>query len=173
VPLRDEGPQLAPPEPDSRAEVLREDAARGGWRSGGERDEGDGAGTLGEAGQAEDVADRREDVRELDRSADGRSGKGLPRQLDDERHLDRLAIEEDAVLLLPVVAEPFAVVGEEDDERPVVDPQLLQLVEKRADDAVRGRHLRVVAVGILRPVRLRRLVGRVGLVRVEKREEGA
>ena len=66
------------------------------------------------------------------------------RQLEDQRHLERLAVEEDAVLLLAVVAQPLAVVGEEDDDRPVVDPLLLQLGEQVADDRVGGGDLAVV-----------------------------
>ena len=71
-------------------------------------------------------ADGREDVAERRGRRDGRAGAPAARELDEKRHLQRLAVQEHPVLGLAVVAEPFAVVGEEDDERLVVEAALLQ-----------------------------------------------
>ena len=65
-------------------------------------------------------------------------------QLHQQRHLDRLAVEEDAVLVLAVLAQPLAVVGEQDDQRAVVDPELSQLGDQVADHRVGGGDLAVV-----------------------------
>ncbi len=86
--------------------------------------------------------------------------------------MDRLAIEQDAVLVLAVLAEPLAVVREEDDDRPVVDAEALQLVQQVADDPIGRGHLAVVLLGIARGEGLRRLVGGVRLVDVEEEEKG-
>ena len=62
-------------------------------------------------------------------------------------------------------------VGQEDDERPVVDTAFAQRSEESADDRVGCRDLAVVrARGVLRGKRLRGRVRRVGLVEVEERE---
>ena len=51
-------------------------------------------------------------------------------QLDEQRHVDGLVVEQDAVLLLAVLAQALAVVGEQDDQRPVVDAEPLQLGDR-------------------------------------------
>jgi hypothetical protein len=60
----------------------------------------------------------------------------------------RLAIEEDAVLLLPVVAQAFAVVGRERDDRAVVERGGAQLVQQPAHQLVRIRDLSVVGQAV-------------------------
>ena len=77
----------------------------------------------GKPGTPDASADRREDVDQLDRGPT-RPAERAPSfgQLHEERDLEDLAVEEDAVLVLAVLAEPLAVVREEDDERPVVEP---------------------------------------------------
>src|SRR5436309_1301700 len=91
-------------------------------------------------------------------------------QLHDERNLDRFAVEKDAVFILPVIAEPFAMIGKEDDERAVVDAGAAERVEKAADDRVGGGDLGVVWLEA-RPERLRRVVGGVRLVEVQEKKE--
>ena len=83
------------------------------------------------------------------------------RQLHDQRHLQRFAIEQDPVLVFAVLAEPFAVIGEKDDRRLVVEAFLFQRIEEAADDRI-GR-LNVGVVG--------RLVRRVRLVDVKEEKE--
>ncbi len=75
------------------------------------------------------------------------------------------------MLVLAVVAEALAVVGEQDDERLVVDPQLLEPRDEAADDGVGGGDVAVVLVGVARGEGLGRRVRGVGLVEVEEEEE--
>ena len=95
-----------------------------------------------EARDGEDLADRREDVGQLDRRVDGRPRRTeirprSLRELHEERDLEDVPVEEDAVLVLAVLAEALAVVGEDDDEGPVVEPLLPEEGEEAADDGVR------------------------------------
>ena len=83
------------------------------------------------------------------------------RRLDDQRNLQRLAIQKDAVLLLAVIEQPFAVIGDKDDERAIVELSLPEKIEEAADDRVRVRDVRVV----------RRRVRRVRFVKMEEVEE--
>ena len=99
-------------------------------------------------------------------------GASAPGELHEERHLERLAVEEDAVLVLAVLPEPLAVVGEEDDEALLVEAERLQPVDQLAHDGVRRGDLAVVGLGVPAPEGLGRLVGAVRLVDVEEREEG-
>ena len=162
--------EVAPTEVVAREDRLAVDAPRGPLlhgvvekRNAGQRF-GDGFTDSGE--------NRREEVRDLHRQRDPLARAPSAGELDEERNPDRLAVEKDAVLVLAVVAESLAVVGEEHDERAVVDLPHAEKVEKPSGDRVRRRDLAVVGVGsITRLQRLRRLVGRVRLVEVEKREE--
>ena len=82
--------------------------------------------------------------------------------LDDERHADRFVVDEQAVFLLAVIAEPFAMIRQQHDRRPIVELVRFQVPHELADDFVRVGDLAVVgsvlgeAVG--RRVRLVRLV---------------
>ena len=75
------------------------------------------------------------------------------------------------MLGLAVLAEALAVVREKDDHGPVVEAAGLQERDEPAEYRVRLRDLAVVRPrGVARLERLRRLVRRVRLVEVEKRE---
>ena len=104
--------------------------------------------------------------------ADALARTRASRELDEERNTKLLAVEEDPVLVLAVVAEPLAVVGEEDDDRLVVDPFRFQETEEASDDRVGGRDLPVVGPRrVPAPEGLRRIVRRVRLVEMEEREQ--
>ena len=107
----------------------------------------------------------------MHRTLDALAGASAGGELHQERHLDRLAVEEDAVLLFAVVAEALAVIGEQDDEGSVVEPEPAQAIEERAHRGIRGRHLAVVGIGVRGAPRLGRLVGGVRLVQVEEEED--
>ena len=85
--------------------------------------------------------------------------------------MDVLGVEQHAVLLLAVVAQTLAVIGEQDDERAIVDAEGAELVDQFTDDAVRGRNLAVVGQRVARAIGLRRLIGGVRLVQVKEQEE--
>ena len=62
-------------------------------------------------------------------------------------------------------------VGDQDDDRAVVDAVAFELSEELPDDAVARRDLAVVRRSVAAPERLRRLVWRVRLVEVQEEEE--
>src|SRR5262249_4429570 len=84
--------------------------------------------------------DRRKDIDEGGRTRLAARFDAAGR-LDEERNADRLAVEENPVLVLAVLAQSLAVVGEEDDERPLVEAFRFQEGDERADDRVRRRDL--------------------------------
>ena len=49
--------------------------------------------------------------------------------LDDERHADRLVVDEQTVLLFAVIAEAFAVIRQQDDRRAIVELLGFQMAE--------------------------------------------
>ncbi len=55
-----------------------------------------------------------------------------------------LVVHEQPVLLLAVIAEPFAVIGDEDDRGLIVELMRLQVPHEPADDFVRVGDLAVV-----------------------------
>src|SRR5207253_2930534 len=57
------------------------------------------------------LEDGRKHVRQLDRSVDRLAGVARSRQLHEKRNLQRLAIEEDSMLFLAVLVQPFAMIG--------------------------------------------------------------
>ena len=81
--------------------------------------------------------------------------------------MHRFVVHEQAVLLLAVVAEAFAVIREQDDRRSVVELMRFQIPDQLADDLVAVRHFAVVRRVLGEPLRRR-----VRLVRfVEMQEE--
>jgi hypothetical protein len=90
-----------------------------------------------------------------------------------ERDLQRLAVEEHAVFRLSMLAEALAVVRQEHDQGLVVDALFLQQREEAPDDGIGRRDLAVVGPLLVAALeRLRRLVGSVRLVEVEKGKHG-
>src|SRR5439155_15888496 len=65
--------------------------------------------------------DRRHDIDQSDGLPHARPRVAGTRKLQDERYVEDLAIEEDPVLLLAVVVEPLPMVGDQEDDRAVVD----------------------------------------------------
>ena len=90
-------------------------------------------------------------------------------QLHDERHVHRLVVEKQPVLLLAVIAEPFAVIRQQHDRRPIVEPDARRRIEQTADDLVGVSDLAVVRRVHREP--RRRCVGLVRLVEMEEQEE--
>jgi hypothetical protein len=118
--------------------------------------------------RAGEIEDRRCEVDVLHRHGDARRPVA-PRQFDDERHPRRLAIEKEAVLLFAMIAEPFAVIGKQDDGGAVVEIHPAQAIEEAPDDLVGVGDLAVVRRVGAKPCRRR--VGLVRLVDVEEEEE--
>jgi hypothetical protein len=112
-----------------------------------------------------------EDIGQRGRRGNRAAGIARRRELQQQRHLDRLAVEEDAVLLFPMVAEAFAVVGDDEDEGAVVEPAVAQELQEVAHDRIGAGDLRVIRRPHAAAVRLGRVVRRVWLVEVEKDEE--
>ncbi len=119
----------------------------------------------------EQVEDRRDDVDQCDIAPHALAGTRGAGELHDQRHLDLLAVEQQAVLVLAVVAQTLAVVGEQDDERALVEPAAIELGEEIADQRVGGGDLAVVGVGVARAPGFGWAVGRVRLVEMEQEEE--
>ena len=94
------------------------------------------------------------------------------RQLHEQWHVDRLAIEQDPVLRLAVVVEPFAVVRDEHHQRLVVAAELAQPLEQLAERRVGRRDLALVRRAVARELVRRGCPGRVRLVEVDEEEEG-
>jgi len=138
----------APSEPDTRAVVLGEDPPLGRGASRSQPDERRRAGPFRKARNRQHLADRREDVGDLHRRLDARAGQGASGELDQERDLNRLAVEKDAVLHLAVVSEAFSVIGEEEDQGPVVETDPLELGEEPSHDCVGIRDLPVIGIAV-------------------------
>ncbi len=116
--------------------------------------------------------DRGKDVDQSDRDPDAGPRAARTRKLHEERHADRLAVKEDAVLVLAVVAEPLPVIRGEHDDRAVVETALPQVSEETADRCVGRGDLSVVgARRVLGAECLRRNVGSVRLVEVKEEKE--
>src|SRR5439155_13128897 len=95
--------------------------------------------------------------------SDARPAAARARELQEERYVKDLAIEQDAVLLLAVVPEAFPVVGDEKDDRAVVDPLALELPEELSHDGVARRDLAIVGRSVAAPEGLGGLVWEVRL----------
>src|SRR5436190_1402500 len=83
------------------------------------------------------------------------------RQLDDQRHVQHFAIQQDSVLVLAVLPQTFAVIGREEDQRAIVDAGMFEKRQQLADELVRRLDLTVV----------RRHIRRVRLVEVDEEKE--
>ncbi len=158
--------EIAPAEMEPRVERFAVDRAGGPDRE--QRGSGETAGNLSAGG----FDDRGEKIDERRRAA-LMTRPARARQLDEEWNAYRFAVEKDPVLVLAVLAEPFAVVRQEDDEGAVVEALLLQEPEEGPDDRVGRRDLAVVGTSrVARREGLRRRVGGVRLVEVEDGQEG-
>ncbi len=124
-------------------------------------------------GHAGHLGDRREDVGEGHGRRHRLARAPAPRKLHEERHVDRLAVEQDAVLVLAVVVQALTVIREKDHERAVVEPALLQKRDHLAHDLVGSGDLAVVRKRVAALVGLRRLVRRVRLEEVQERKDAA
>ena len=94
-----------------------------------------------------------------------------PRRAKDERHAQGRLVGEDAVRRLAVLAERLAVVGGEDDERPLTRARREERLEERPQGGIRRRHLALVGLGgKARGERGGRLVREVRLVQVDEGE---
>jgi hypothetical protein len=164
----DDRRQVAPAEVDERVHRLGVDRPVGDGNAGVEK--GD-ARQLAGAWNLQPCEDRRGDVDQADVAAYPLAGARAAGEFGHERHLDRLAVEQQAVLVLAVVAQPLAVVGEQDDQSPVVDSAPVELGEKPADEIVGSGDLAVVGVGVARLHHRRRAVRSVRLVEVQEEEE--
>jgi hypothetical protein len=104
-----------------------------------------------------------------DARSDTRTNAGPPEY---QRDAKRRLIDEVPMHVLAVLAQAFAVVRRDDDERVASPAPAVERVEKAPHELVREGDLSVVRpVGVAGRVRLGRLVGVVGIVEVEPREE--
>src|SRR5207247_6149081 len=115
--------------------------------------------------------DRRHDVDQPDGLPHARSRVAREGKLQEKGDVEDLAIEQDPVLLLAMVPQTLPMVGDEEDDRAVVDAVALELPEELPDDAVARRHLAVVRRSVAAPIGLRRLIGEVRLVDVQEEKE--
>ena len=89
-------------------------------------------------------------------------------RLDDQRDSERFLVSEHAVPGFAVIAEPFAVIGRQDDRRLVVELVRFEVLDEAADELVDVRNLAVVRLERIEP-RWRR-VRRVRFVEVQEQE---
>ena len=118
----------------------------------------------GEDGRVEERRHRRQQVHERHRRLDALGHERAPAdERDHERHAQLLVVQGRAVVGAAVLAELFAVIGGDDDERR--PRERAQPVDEPGERAVDGAHLGVVALDRRRD--RRQLVRLVGLVRIE------
>ena len=114
----------------------------------------------------------RHDVDHAGEFLDHRAGSDLPRRDDEERDRQRLFVEQEAVLVLAVGAEPLAVIGQHHDRGPPRRPRLLERGDQLPDEVVGERDLAAVGVaGVALAERRRGCVGRVRVEQVDPGEE--
>ena len=90
----------------------------------------------------------------------------------DERDVLGGVVDEEGVRVLPVLPEALPVVGEEHEDRAVPDARALEPRDEAPHHLVGVGHLAEVPLApVAREERLRRLVGRVGVVEVDPGEE--
>ncbi len=160
--------QLAPPEVIARIQRFRiHGLLRELPRALDERPQGPSAEVSGKR-RLHKIQNRGHDVDVLHDVADPASRAGVAGRLDDQRNVNRFVVEKQAVLLLPVIPEAFAVIGEQDDGGAVVQLVRLQVLNQTADDFVAVGDLAVVW-RVLREA-LGRRVRFVRLVEVQKQK---
>ena len=121
----------------------------------------------------DEIEDRRHEVDVLHEVAHAPPRARVAFLLDDERHVDSLVVHEQPVLLLAVVAEPFSVIRQQDDRRPVVQLMRLQVLDQASDDFVGVRDLSVVGRVFRKTFRRRVRLVRLVEMEEEKRARGA
>ena len=104
----------------------------------------------------------------LDDVGDAPARAGVPFLFDDQRHVNRFVVDEQSVLLLAVIPEPFTVIRQQHDRGTVVELTRLQVLEKMPDDFVAVGNLAVVRQVLAEP--RRRRVRLVRLVEMEEQE---
>ena len=95
-------------------------------------------------GRLREIENRRNEIYVLDDVADAPACAGAAGLLYDQRHVDRLVVHEESMLLFAVIAQPFAVIRQQDNRRTIVELVRLQIANQPADDFVRVRNLAVV-----------------------------
>ena len=104
----------------------------------------------------------------LDDVGDAPPRAGVAFLFDDQRHVNRFVVDEQSVLLLAVIPEPFTVIRQQHDRGTVVELTRLQVLEKMPDDFVAVGNLAVVRQVLAEP--WRRRVRPVRLVEMEEQE---
>jgi hypothetical protein len=136
----DERPQPAPSEVDPRQHRLAVDTPRARRRKERSTRERSVRRCSGER------SDRRRHVDELHRLRDRLAASLRAGQLHDERHAQHFAVEEHAVLAFSMIAEAFAVIGEQHDDGAVIHAERLQSLDELPDRCIRRRNFTVVRV---------------------------
>ena len=173
---RSQEPEGAPAELDARGHGLRVGGDFGAGAGLADRRHERAALGFGASGDPGQLKHGREDVDRADlRGHSFRLETGQGRD-DDERDVDGVVVDEIAVGALAVAAQALAVVTDEDDDRRLVEPGSLQPGEEAADLLVHEGHFAGVesgqaAAAVLGPEGFGRLVGRVGVVKVDPGEE--
>ena len=117
---------------------------------------------LGRKGKSDDVADRREDIDVAGIFAD-RRGEGA-RPINEQRHVEGIVVGEEAVPELLFLAQGLAVVGRDDDDGLLEGPAFFERVKEAAELRIDESDLARIGVGgVLRPERLGRRIGVVGI----------
>jgi hypothetical protein len=166
----DERSQLTPAEVHPRVQRLAVDLALRSGAAFGQVDQRHSRKNVRNPG-ADGAGNRGQDVHQLRRRGDALSGQVSSGKLDDQRNVKDFAIEEHAVLRLPVVAQSFAMIARENDERFVIETTPVEIHEEPPQDCVRGGDLAVVRIGVFRAERFDRLVGRMRLEEMKKKKE--
>ena len=109
------------------------------------------------------AANGRRDVHESDQLTHS-SAYTLVRHADDQRHADRALVNEITVVSLEVLAQHFPVVTGNDQQRRIVESQLLELANYLSNAIVDVRHLS--GIWLLAKPRREGLRGRVRFVRI-------
>src|ERR1700694_1031898 len=117
------------------------------------------------------LENRGKNVDQLHRYVDRPSRLPRLREFHDQGNLKRFTIEKNPVLLLAMLIEAFAMIGEEQDERLVIDAFSLQITDEISDDCVRGGNLAVVMIRVPAEVRLGRSIGGGRLIQGQEKKE--
>src|SRR5258708_2285835 len=118
----DERMQIAPSEVKPGVVALGIDRALASSHAARHIEQGSAFGSLA---KADGLGDGRKDIDEPYRDGDARSFTGLVWEFENERHLNGLAIEKNAMLVLAVIAEAFAVIGHQENRGAIVKAMVL------------------------------------------------